>query len=199
LANASIAVGVVVLAALWLGPLVPLSRTAFSIHMLLHLGIMVIAAPLIAFGLASRRSPIAGFGNALCWGLFAALFEMVVVWGWHIPLLHNAADLYSGFFFLEQVSFFLASLAVWTMFFAARSRETAPAAALVLFFTFAHMTMFGMVLTLAPTLLYDPNLCRGPFGLDPLEDQQLGGVLMTVGGSLPYLIGTILALSKYIL
>jgi putative membrane protein len=52
------------------------------------------------------------------------------------------------------------------------------------------MTMFGMMLTLAPILLYDPDLCRGAFGLDRLQDQHLGGVLMAVGGGLPYLIGT---------
>ena len=32
----------------------------------------------------------------------------------------------------------------------------------------------------------------GPFGLDPLEDQQLGGVLMALGGGLPYLVGAAL-------
>jgi putative membrane protein len=195
-ANGSLVVGVSVLAALWLGPLVPLSRIAFSPHMLLHLGVVVVCAPLIAFGLAARRSPMVGFGNALSLSLLAALFEMAAVWGWHIPLLHDAADRDWGLFVLEQASFLIAGLGVWTVTFSARSRETAPAVAFALFLTFVHMTMFGMVLTLAPKLLYDPNICRGAFGLDRLEDQHFGGVLMAVGGGLPYLIGTGWAVSK---
>ena len=189
-ANACFLAGVIVLAALWLGPLVPLSRTAFSSHMLLHLGIVVFAAPLLALGLAARLPPMTGFGNALSWGLLAALFEMVAVWGWHIPLLHDAAGRDASLFVVEQASFLLGGLAVWTFAFAALRRETAPAAAFALFLTFTHMTMFGLMLTLAPILLYDPDLCRGAFGLDRLQDQHLGGVLMAVVGGVPYLIGT---------
>jgi putative membrane protein len=195
-ASASFVVGVLVLAGLWLGPLMPLSRTAFSPHMLLHLGIVVVAAPLVAFGLTSHMPPIADFSTALSWSVLAGLFEMVAVWGWHIPLLHDAADRNTVLFILEQASFLLAGLAVWTVAFGARSRATSPAAAFVLFFTFTHMTMFGLILTLAPKLLYDPDLCRGAFGLDRLQDQHLGGVLMAVGGGLPYLVGTAWAVSK---
>ncbi|WP_224598425.1 cytochrome c oxidase assembly protein [Mesorhizobium sp. ES1-3] len=195
-ANASLLAGVSVLAGLWLGPLVALSRTAFSPHMLLHLGVVIVAAPLLAFGLALHRPPLAAFGNALSWCLLAVLFEMVAVWGWHIPLLHDAAGRSTSLFVLEQASFLFAGLFVWTVAFAARNRETAPAAAIAMFLTFTHMTMFGLVLTLAPILLYDPDLCRGAFGLDRLQDQHLGGVLMAVGGGVPYLIGTVWALSN---
>jgi hypothetical protein len=37
----------------------------------------------------------------LSWGLLAALFDMVAVWGWHIPLLHDAAGHNSSLFVLE--------------------------------------------------------------------------------------------------
>jgi putative membrane protein len=193
--DVSIAAGVLVLAALWLGPLVPLSRTAFSPHMLLHLGVVVVASPMIAFGVARRLSAPHGFGNALSWCLLAATLEMVAVWGWHIPTLHDAAGRSIALFIVEQSSFLLAGLAVWIAAFAARSRETAGAAAISLFFTFTHMTMFGLILTLIPRLIYDPDLCRGAFGLSRLDDQHLGGVLMAVGGGLPYLVGTIVASS----
>ena len=52
------------------------------------------------------------------------------------------------------------------------------------------MTMFGLVLTLAPHLIYDPALCLGAFGFDRLGDQHFGGALMAVGGGLPYLAAT---------
>ena len=194
--NASSLAGTLVLAALWLGPLPSLSQTAFSPHMMLHLGVVVIAAPLIAFGLAIHIPPITNFGTALSWCLLALLFEMMAVWGWHVPLLHDAAARNTSLFVLEQASFLVAGLAVWTAAFTARSRETAPAAAIALFLTFTHMTMFGLILTLTPILLYDPELCRGAFGLDRLQDQHLGGVLMAIGGGLPYLIGTGWAVSN---
>jgi putative membrane protein len=194
--NASFLAGLLVLAALWLGPLPSLSQTAFSPHMMLHLGIVVVAAPLIAFGLSVHMPPMTDFGTALRLCLLALLFEMVAVWGWHVPLLHDAAARNSSLFVLEQTSFLAAGIAVWTAALTARSRETAPAAAIALFLTFTHMTMFGLILTLAPILLYDPDLCRGAFGLDQLQDQHLGGVLMAVGGGLPYLIGTGCAVSN---
>jgi putative membrane protein len=192
--DASIAGGLLVLAALWLGPLMPLSRTAFSAHMVLHLGVVVVAAPLVAFGVAQRLPAPSGFGNALSWCLLAATVEMVVLWGWHSPLLHDAAGQSTVPFVVEQASFLLAGVAVWTAAFATRSRETVGAAAIALFFTFTHMTMFGVILALIPRLIYDPDICRGIFGLDRLDDQHLGGVLMAIGG-LPYLAGTIVACS----
>jgi putative membrane protein len=188
--------GIVVLAGLWLGPLVPLSRSAFSPHMLLHLGVVVVAAPLLAGGIAPRLPMPDDFRTALAWCLLAAAFEMLAVWSWHVPGMHDAAGRNSVLFAFEQGSFLMAGLAVWSVAFAARSRAATAAAAISLFFTFTHMSMFGLILTLAPRLLYDPDLCRGAFGLGQLEDQHLGGVLMAVEGGLPYLIGTVWAVSQ---
>ena len=190
LANLALALGLAALAALWLGPLVPMSRTAFSPHMLLHLGVVVVASPLLGLSLAVRLRPFGGFRDALSWCLLAGAFEMLAIWGWHIPLLHDAAGRSGWLFALEQASFLAGGLALWTAIGLAREGAPAGAAAIALFFTFSHMTLFGLVLTLAPRLIYDPDLCRGAFGLDRLADQQFGGVLMAVGGGLPYLLGT---------
>jgi putative membrane protein len=157
--------------------------------MVLHLGLIVLAAPLLAYGIAPLLRPLVEFRSALSWGALAALFDMVVVWGWHIPLLHALSARYDAIFVLQQLSFLAAGLAVWIVAFNARSRAAAGVAALVLFLTFTHMSMFGLVITLAPRLLYDPSFCLGAFGLSSLEDQRLGGILMAVCGGLPYLAG----------
>jgi len=196
LATTALILGCVLLAGLWLGPLVPMSRTAFSPHMLLHLGVVVLASPLIAFGLAPHLPKPASLRDAFSWCFLAATFELVAVWGWHIPLLHDAQGHNFALFVLEQLSFLAAGLGLWTAAFTAGSPQTAAAPLLALFFTFSHMTMFGLVLTLAPRLIYDPDLCRGAFGLDRLADQQLGGILMAIGGGLPYLLGTAWAASR---
>lgn len=188
-ARLAILAGLVVLGGLWLGPLPQMSRTAFSPHMILHLSIVCLAAPLLSYGLAAYLPAMRQFRNALSWSLLAAFFEMVVVWGWHIPALHTYAALYDTAFVLQQISFLAAGLAVWTMAFNARSRAAAAAGTLGLFLTFMHMSMFGLLLTFAPRLIYPPELCLGAFGLSPLEDQQFGGLLMAVAGGMPYLAG----------
>jgi putative membrane protein len=185
----AIALGLVVLAGLWLGPLVPMSRTAFSPHMLLHLGVVVVASPLLGYGIAQYLRPPKTLGEAFSWCFLAAAFETTAVWGWHIPLLHDAQGRNFGLFVLEQASFLAAGLGLWTAAFTARTPQTAGAAFLALFFTFSHMSMFGLILTLIPRLIYDPDICRGAFGLDRLADQHFGGVLMAIGGGLPFLAG----------
>jgi len=185
-----LAAGALILAALWLSPLPVLSQRIFSIHMALHLAVIVLAAPPIAYGLSRRLPLLTGLRDAFNWGLLAALADMVIVWGWHVPLLHDLAGRSLPMLYLQQLSFLAAGLAVWTVAFTAASREARAVAALVLFLTFMHMSMFGVVLTLAPALLYDPSLCLGGFGLSSLDDQRLGGILMAIAGGLPYLIGT---------
>jgi putative membrane protein len=191
------AAGLAILALLWMGPLAPMSRTSFAAHMLLHIGVVAVAAPFLGYALAQRLPAPDRFAIALSWCLTAGLFEMVVVWGWHVPLFHDAAGRSTPLFVVEQASFLAGGLALWTAAMAARTRRTAGAAAIVLFLTFTHMSMFGLVLTLAPRLLYDPNLCQAAFGLDRLDGQHLGGVIMIAGG-LPFFLGTGLALRRLI-
>ena len=48
--------GVLVLAAAWLGPLPGWSRASFAAHMLMHMAVVALAAPLLALGLAGTRA-----------------------------------------------------------------------------------------------------------------------------------------------
>jgi putative membrane protein len=166
--------------------------------MALHLSVIVLAAPLLAYGLSRRLPPLSGLRDALNWGLLAAVADMVIVWGWHVPLLHDRAARDLPLLYLQQLSFLAAGLAVWTVAFTAASRQAQAIAALVLFLTFMHMSMFGVILTLAPGLLYDPSLCLGGFGLSSLDDQRLGGILMAIAGGLPYLCGTVFVIYRFL-
>lgn len=186
-----LALGLLALAALWGGPLPAMARTSFSAHMILHLGVMVVAAPLIALGLARWRplpqaAPLVGLAIA------GSLVELVVVWGWHAPALHEAAGLFPGIFVMQQASFLLAGILVWLPGLATPGRAAAAAGALAMLMSFAHMSMLGVLLATAPRLIYAPELCLGGFGLGPLDDQRLGGVMMAVAGALPYLAGGVL-------
>lgn len=178
----ALAGGLLVLTLLWAGPLPAASRTMFSVHMMLHLGLVLVAAPLLALPLARRLPQPPSFGDALRWFLLAAAFEMLAIWSWHVPLLHDAAGRTTGWFMVEQLSFLAGAIALWTAILSARTAAAAAAAAIASFLTFSHMTMFGLLLSLTPRLIYDPDLCRGGFGLGGLDDQHLGGALMAAGG-----------------
>ena len=185
-----LALGIVILVALWAGPLPGRARVSFSSHMILHLGVMVVAAPLLALGIARTALMPKGRGNWIPFAILASLTELVVVWGWHAPVLHEAASLVTWVFALQQASFLFAGVLVWLPGLAP-GREAAGAGTLAMAMSFMHMSMLGVLLTMVPSLLYAPELCLGGFGLGPLEDQQLGGVLMALGGGLPYLAGGI--------
>ncbi|MGH8019800.1 MAG: cytochrome c oxidase assembly protein [Opitutaceae bacterium] len=47
--------GILTLGGLWFGPLPELARQSFWAHMALHMGVVAVAAPLLAFGLAGAR------------------------------------------------------------------------------------------------------------------------------------------------
>jgi putative membrane protein len=184
----SIWIGLAVLAATWLGPLPSLARTAFSPAMIMHLAVVSVASPFLAAGLGQI-----GAGRFLQkpvqWIVLATLFDMLIVLGWHVPVFHEAAARSWPAFALEQVSFLAAGLGIWCLAFVEPTRKTAIAASGAFFMTFAHMTVLGCILILAPHLLYDPDVCQGAFGLSPLADQRLGGLLMASWGSFAYLGG----------
>jgi putative membrane protein len=184
-----IAAAALVLAVLWLGPLTGMARRSFAWHMILHLAVTSVAGPLLALGFVARL-PASGIGRRpLVLGLVASAAEMAVVWGWHLPPLHEWAALGDAAFALQQASFLLGGMLVWLVAFGDRSRAATAAGVLVMLLTFVHMTMLGMLLAFAPTLIYSPVVCQGSFGLGPLDDQRLGGALMAAAGGLPYLVG----------
>jgi putative membrane protein len=123
---------------------------------------------------------------------------MVAVWGWHAPALHTAAALDGRVFVVQQASFLAAGMVVWLVGFSGRSRAASGIGALAMMVTFMHMAMLGVLLTLAPGLLYPPEICLGAFGLDRLADQRLGGGLMAVGGGMPYLFGGLVLAHRFI-
>ena len=192
--------GLVVLGAVWIGPLPEWSRQSFASHMLMHMGVVAVAAPLIAVGLARSR-----FDPARRWpGWFAPMvasaLEFVVVWAWHAPALHHAARHVPGLLLVEQGSFLLVGLLVWIAAFGgddARRHDRAAAGVAGLLMTSMHMTLLGVLLALASRPLYTGHVAfdNAIFGLSPLQDQHWGGVLMLVFGGASYLVGALVLLA----
>jgi putative membrane protein len=190
--RALLILGTLTLAAVWLGPLPQLARQAFFAHMTMHMGVVAVAAPLLALGIAGgRRDPVRRAP-----GLFApipaSVLELVVVWAWHMPALHHAARHSVAGLVAEQGMFLLSGLLVWLSAFGgggdrgARGARTG-AGVIGLLLTSMHMTLLGALLALAPRPLYAHS--HGLFGLTPLEDQHLGGAIMLLVGGAAYLLG----------
>lgn len=178
------AAGGVVLAAAWLGPLPRLAAENFAAHMILHVSVVALAAPLIGAGLAEAAS--VGRLRVLLAPIPASLFEFLVVWGWHAPWLHRLARTSSGALLAEQASFFVAGFLLWAAAFRRRP-ESSGTGILALLLTSMHMILLGTLLTLAPRPLYHQASDAGAL----LADQQQGGVLMLLGGGVPYLAGAL--------
>ncbi|CUH11355.1 Cytochrome c oxidase caa3 assembly factor (Caa3_CtaG) [Jannaschia seosinensis] len=172
------AAAIAVLAVVFVSPLCALSSALFSARVVHHVLLIAVAAPLLAWSLPAReaRSPALSFA-----------VSSAVLWAWHVPAAYDLALSHFGVYWTMQVTLLATATWFWRdVFAAARS----PVDGLVFIVAgFAQMGMLGAILTFAPEALYAAHAV-GPFawGLTPLGDQQLGGLLMWVPAGLPYAV-----------
>lgn len=165
--------GLGLLGAVWLLPLAAW-LPAFPVHMLRHMALVAIVAPLLVIGLPRIATRLAV--NPI----LAAAVEFVVVWGWHLPRAHGLARTTGDGVLAEQAAFLAAGLLVWAGCLGAR-QPLAGAGGLLL--TSMHMTLLGALLILAPRDLYAAFCGTAP----DLPGQQAGGMLMLAIGTPVYL------------
>ncbi|SMO92803.1 cytochrome c oxidase assembly protein [Paracoccus laeviglucosivorans] len=165
-------VGLALLALIWLLP--DSAAPRFPLHMLRHMVLVALAAPLLVLGFP-RLGRLMAMPALLATGL-----ELLLVWGWHLPAAHGAAYRMPTAFVLEQATFLLVGLFVWAG--CLHGPRLVGAGGLLL--TSMHMTLLGALLTLAPRDLY-AQFCGTP--PDP-EGQAVGGMLMLAIGTPIYLL-----------
>ena len=182
--------GLFVLAVLWCGPLPQLAGRSFAAHMTLHMGLVAVAAPLLALGIAGGRFDPVRRASAWFPPVPLSLIELVVVWAWHAPALHHWARNSGVGWVAEQSTFLSAGLLVWLSVFGGetnRQRERSGAGIAALLLTSMHMTLLGALLALTPRALF---VHAGHGGsLAQLDDQHLGGAIMLGVGGASYLAG----------
>ncbi len=184
----ALAAGLLLLGAIWLGPLLADWRQSLAAGMVAHMGVIALAAPLIAIGLPERWRPGARMPAAV--PVLASVIELLAVWGWHAPAMRAAAEASTAVTVAEQATFLAAGLFLWWTSFARAGRPHAAAGAVALLMTSIHMTLLGALLALSPRPLYGPGdvTCFGTV-LSAGQDQQLGGVIMLAAGAAVYLAG----------
>jgi putative membrane protein len=204
--------GVIVLALQ--SPIEAYDTTLFSVHMVQHLLLTMVAAPLLALGapitlllrvssadtrqrlllpvLHSRVLRVISF-PVVTWVLFAG-----VMWASHFSPLYDAAlDNEALHVFEHGLYLSVSMLFWWPVVGADPSPWRLPHAARIgyLFLGMPQSSFLGLAIFSAPDVMY-PHYAtlERSWGPSPLADQQLAGGIMWVGGDLVFLVAMILAL-----
>jgi putative membrane protein len=201
-----------------LTPLDAMGEQLFWAHMVQHELMMLVAAPLLVlgrplgamvWGLPPRwRAPAAslvaavGLKGAVRWltrPLTAWMLHAAALWAWHAPPLFEAAVNVPWVHDLQHVSFFLSALLFWWSLLQRRC-EHYGGAVLYIFTTAVHTSALGALLTFSPRALYSAYEESAPvWGLSPLEDQQLAGLIMWVPGGLVFLVAALALFAAWML
>lgn len=210
--------GAVVLLLALISPLDVLSDYyLFSAHMLQHLLLVLVVPPLLILGLreswvrALYRLPVlrkleSVLGNPLA----AWPVGMMMMLGWHVPALYNAALESEPVHALEHLLFLVSATIFWWPVLAPDStRAPMPllGAMAYLFTAMAASSLLGIFLTFTPPGLYPRYVnpvdelgllvtVRG-WGMTPARDQQLAGLLMWIPSGVVYLLAALRALAYW--
>ena len=194
--------GLAALAVALVSPLDDLADRLFVAHMVQHMLLIVVAAPALlladpfpavvwalphAWRVRCRRWVTRGSAIGLMWRTATAIplawiAFTLTLWMWHLPTAYDAALSHRWIHDLEHLSFFAAALLFWwpVIHPAPRFRRGAsyPARVVYLVLGAFQTAALGLLITLAPTVLY-----RAYAGAGALEDQTWGGVVMWGFGS----------------
>lgn len=173
-----------VAALLYLSPLCSLSATFFSVRVLHHLLLVGAVAPLLALAAPRRGAPHDRAARAAA--VWPALGFGLVLWLWHLPAAYAWGLTSPTGYWLMQSS--LLGLAWWFWREALRPARPWGSAVGMLFATVAQMGLLGALIVFAPHLLYPVHAPSAlAWGVAPLADQQLGGLLMWVPAIVPFM------------
>jgi putative membrane protein len=195
-------VGWTLTAALLVSPLCNLTVALFSARVGQHMALVLIAAPLIVLGeprIAIRTALFRTSGGggaprntgALLSAPAAGLLFAALLWLWHAPLPYDATLRGHAVYWLMHLSLFASALLLWHSILAPGSGGRLQGVATCLASSI-QMGLLGAILTFAPRPLFESHLATTQaWGLAPLDDQQLGGLIMWVPGSAALLVATL--------
>lgn len=191
-------------------PVHAMGEALFWAHMIQHLLLMLVAAPLLAlasplvalvWALPPRaRRAVGGWWRRAAWARSAwrVVSHPVVVWGsgavvlwaWHLPSLYDLAVRDDAVHAVQHVSFFATAYCFWWALAHPRGAlgRARGGAILFVFASAMQSGALGALLTLSAETWYDAHRETAPaWGLTPLADQQIGGAIMWLPASFVYL------------
>jgi putative membrane protein len=208
------------------GPMDDLSDHWFWVHMTQHLLLVVVAAPLIVMGapwlapwrLIGHRARVTltrTIGHGRAWAplrsvlrplsrpLGAWLAFNVTLLGWHLPVLYNLTLRNAGVHDLEHALLLLTAVLFWAQVLESpplRVRLSQPQQ--VAYLTLATIAgwLLALALSLPSTPIYQAyaDQHHGDSVTSAVTDQQLAAGMMWVPGSIPYSIGVLVVLYRWL-
>jgi putative membrane protein len=174
-----------------------------------HEVLMLVAAPLLVLGRpvipflwalpVSWAREVGGWGKvavvqtiwrAITNPFVAWTIHAVALWVWHIPSLFEATLESEWVHTLQHLSFLFSALLFWWALVHGRQGLMGyGAGVLYMFTTSMHSGLLGALITFAGSVWYPAYLkTTQSWGLTPLEDQQLGGLIMWIPAGLVYIV-----------
>jgi putative membrane protein len=163
-------------------------------HMMQHLLITLIMPPLLLKGIPEwlmrsmlQSPPVLLVAKYLVSPYIAfALFNIVFAI-WHVPMFYELALRDHPFHVLQHILLMVTAVITWWPVYSPTPllpRLSLPLQIFYLFFQSIPMTVIGAVITFSGTLLY-PWYAEAPriINLSPSDDQQIGGLIMWIGGT----------------
>ena len=211
--------GWVVLVIALLSPIHPLSSVLFSVHMTQHELLMVVAAPLLILGRpavamlwamppgVSRQvlGPLrtVGFGRLWRWStnaFVASLVHAIALWIWHVPVFFEATLASDAVHALQHALFLGTALMFWqAVLFGERRSADYGLAVLYLFLTAMHSGALGALITFASSPWYASyTMTADAWGMTPLEDQQMGGLIMWIPAGMIYVVAALILFAAWL-
>jgi len=190
-------------------PIHKLGSLLFSVHMTQHELLMIVAAPLLVlsrpivwflwalpisaredFGRFAKRPKIAALWSAMTVPLFVWLLHGSTLWAWHIPSLYEASVEHDWIHALQHTTFLVTALLFWwTLIHGRHGRLSYGSGVLYVFTTAVHTSVLGALMTFAQQLWYPIYDGRtSAFHLTPIEDQQLGGLIMWIPAGVVFIV-----------
>ncbi|HEX7609890.1 MAG TPA: cytochrome c oxidase assembly protein [Solirubrobacteraceae bacterium] len=177
-------------------PIDALADQLFFAHMGQHILLLDIAPILAILGLTKvilrpvtrSVSELERRAGPLAHPAFAVFLYVGVIWAWHWPAAYDLAVRHSGVHVLEHLSFIVAgSLYWWHLLSPIRARLRLEGLGPVVYMASTKLFVgaLGMGLAFAPSALY-PYYVHQPrvWGISPLTDQGLAGLIMAVEQSI---------------
>jgi putative membrane protein len=167
----------------------------FTAHMVQHLLLAMGVAPLMVMGTPGwmirpllRHRSIAVIARWLSNPMACfAIFNVVLI-GWHLPPLYNAAMANHNLHIVQHLVLLAASVIMWWPVLSPLPelpRLSYPGQMLYLFLMTIPMSLISVSIAYSGSILY-PIYASAPrvMRLSPLEDQMLGGLMMWIPGGL---------------
>jgi putative membrane protein len=171
----------------------------FSAHMIQHMLLIVVVPPLWLLGTPGwllaplfRRERVRQITRVITNPIAAFLLLNVTLYLWHIPPLYTAALANEALHIVEHLMYIALGVLFWWVVLSPveeAPRVSRGVAIIYLFLACQPMVLLGALLTFAPAPVYLPYVAAPRITpLNPLTDQQLGGLIMWLPTNIPYLL-----------